>query len=137
MSYLNHIFQWNGIWQHSHFCVGNCSFVSGEAATAIWFVAVAIILPLKWRKPALIVALTLAFLLSFNRVAFGRHFLSDVLLAWGLTLLVIAVVHRVVVEHPPRWLANERLDMGEGLRTGNLTAVMDDMVHQRSRTPFG
>jgi hypothetical protein len=49
---------------------------------------------------------------SLNRIAFGRHFLSDVLLAWGLTLLIIAVTHRIVVERPPAWLANQRLEAG-------------------------
>lgn len=101
-----------GIWQLSDHCLSNCSFVSGEAAGAIWLVAVAIVLPRRWRKPAVVVALVLAALLSLNRVAFGRHFLSDVLLAWGLTLLVIAIVHRLVVERPPAWLANDRLERG-------------------------
>lgn len=99
-----------GIWQLSDHCLSNCSFVSGEAAAAIWLVAVAIVVPGRWRKPALVVALVLAVLLSFNRIAFGRHFLSDVLLSWGMTLLVIAIVHRIVVERPPAWLANDRLE---------------------------
>jgi len=101
-----------GIWQLSDHCINNCSFVSGEAAGAMWLVAVAVVLPRRWRRPAVIVALALAVLLSLNRIAFGRHFLSDVLLAWGLTLLVIAIVHRIVVERPPAWLANDRLERG-------------------------
>jgi membrane-associated PAP2 superfamily phosphatase len=101
-----------GIWQLSDYCLSNCSFVSGEASAAIWLVAVAIVIPFRWRKPALIVALTLAVMFSLNRIAFGRHFLSDVLLAWGLTLLIIAVTHRIVVERPPAWLANQRLEAG-------------------------
>lgn len=101
-----------GIWQFSDECLRNCSFVSGEAAAAIWLVAVAIVLPRRWRKPGLIVVSILAALLSLNRVAFGRHFLSDVLLAWGVTLLVVAVVHRIVVEQPPAWLSNNRLERG-------------------------
>ena len=112
-----------GIWELSDSCVSNCSFVSGEAAAAMWLVAVATVVPGRWRKPALILAVVLAVLLSLNRIAFGRHFLSDVLLAWGLTLLVIAVIHRIVVEHPPRWLANDRLEacltnLGLSLRQG-------------------
>jgi lipid A 4'-phosphatase len=100
------------VWEVSGHCLSNCSFVSGEAAAAMWLVAVALVLPRRWRKPGIVVALVLAVLLSLNRVAFGRHFLSDVLLAWGLTLLVIAVVHRVVVERPPAWIANDRLEAG-------------------------
>lgn len=100
------------VWRISDHCLSNCSFVSGEAAAAIWLVAVALVAPRGWRKLALLLAVVVAVLLSLNRVAFGRHFLSDVLLAWGLTLLVIAVVHRIVVEHPPAWLANDRLEAG-------------------------
>lgn len=101
-----------GIWQLSDHCLSNCSFVSGEAAAAIWLVAVAIVLPARWRKPALVSILILAVLLSVNRIAFGRHFLSDVVLAWGVTLLVVAIIHRAVVERPPSWLANDRLERG-------------------------
>jgi membrane-associated phospholipid phosphatase len=100
------------IWQISDHCLGNCSFVSGEASAAIWLVAVAMVFPRRWRKPVVVAALVLAAILSFNRIAFGRHFLSDVLLAWGLTLLIIAVTHRIVVERPPAWLANQRLEAG-------------------------
>jgi lipid A 4'-phosphatase len=112
-----------GIWQISDSCASNCSFVSGEAAAAMWLVAVAIVAPGRWRKPALILAVVLAVLLSLNRIAFGRHFLSDVLLAWGLTLLVVAVIHRIVVEHPPTRLANDHLEahltnLGLSLRQG-------------------
>lgn len=114
------------VWQISDHCLGNCSFVSGEAAAAIWLVAIAIVLPARWRRIGLMVALALAALLSLNRVAFGRHFLSDVLLAWGLTLLVIAVMHRIVVERPPAWLRNDRLEdgltrLGKRLRPGSKT----------------
>jgi len=100
------------VWQVSDYCLSNCSFVSGEAAAAIWLVAIAMVLPTRWRRAGLLVVLPLAALLSLNRVAFGRHFLSDVLLAWGLTLLVIAVMHRIVVERPPAWLKNDRLEAG-------------------------
>jgi membrane-associated phospholipid phosphatase len=100
------------VWQVSDHCSENCSFVSGEAAVAMWLVAVAIVVPGRWRKPVLVLALVLAVILSANRIAFGRHFLSDVLLAWGLTLLVMTVTHRIVVEQPSRWLANDRLEAG-------------------------
>ena len=61
----------------------------------------------------MVVALfVIAAALSLNRIAFGRHFLSDVLIAWGLTLLVLAGLHRLIVERPPAWLANDRLEAG-------------------------
>jgi membrane-associated phospholipid phosphatase len=32
--------------------------------------------------------------LSANRIAFGGHFLSDVLLSWAVTALVLALLYR-------------------------------------------
>jgi membrane-associated phospholipid phosphatase len=51
-------------------------------------------------------------LLSLNRLAFGGHFLSDILIAWGLTLFVIAICHRIFLANPPPWLAPARLEAG-------------------------
>lgn len=100
------------VWEISDHCLSNCSFVSGEASAAIWLVALAMIAPAGWRRIAVSTAIVLAVVLSFNRITFGRHFLSDVLLAWGLTLLLIVVIHRFVVESPPAWLSNDRLEAG-------------------------
>jgi len=111
------------VWRMSDYCLTNCSFVSGEASAAIWLVALAVIAPPNWRRAAMKILFVLAVFLSLNRVAFGRHFLSDILLAWGLTLLVIAVMHRSIVKHPPDWLRNDRLEawltrFGMRLRSG-------------------
>lgn len=112
------------VWRISDYCLGNCSFVSGEASSAIWLVAAAAIAPARWRGVAVSLLFALAVALSFNRVAFGRHFLSDILLAWGLTFLVIAALHRTIVTHPPEWMRNDRLEarlarLGMGLRLGS------------------
>lgn len=100
------------VWDMTDHCLGNCSFVSGEASAAIWLVAAAILLPLAWRPRGRIILFFFAIFLSFNRIAFGRHFLSDVLMAWALTALVLAVMHRLIVEKPPAWLTNERMEAG-------------------------
>jgi lipid A 4'-phosphatase len=110
-----------GVWQMSDHCTRNCSFVSGEASVAMWLLAIAIVLPLPWRRWAIRVLLVLVILLSFNRVAFGGHFLSDVLLAWGITLLVIAIAHRLIYGGAMPALTDENLDAiltraGEALR---------------------
>jgi membrane-associated PAP2 superfamily phosphatase len=101
-----------GVWRITDHCLGNCSFVSGEAATAVWLIAVAIVAPPRWRRPVVAALVVVAAALSLNRIAFGRHFLSDVLIAWGLTLLVLAGLHRLMVERPPAWLSNDRLEAG-------------------------
>jgi membrane-associated PAP2 superfamily phosphatase len=98
------------VWRITDWCDSNCSFVSGEASSAMWLVAVALVLPRSVRVPAVAAAATYALLLSLNRIAFGGHFLSDVLISFALTLLVIAVMHRVVLERPPAWLRNEALE---------------------------
>jgi lipid A 4'-phosphatase len=98
------------IWDMTDYCRGNCSFVSGEASVAIWLVAAAILLPPSWRTRGRILIGVFAVLLSLNRIAFGRHFLSDVLMAWALTVLVLTVLYRLFVEAPPAWLANDRIE---------------------------
>ena len=100
------------VWRITGWCDDNCSFVSGEASSGIWFVAVAMALPKAIRTPAIVVAVLYALLLSLNRIAFGGHFLSDVVISFGLTLLLIAVMHRAAIERPPKWLTNETLEAG-------------------------
>jgi lipid A 4'-phosphatase len=100
------------IWRMTDYCRGNCSFVSGEASVAIWLVAAAILLPAAWRGRGRVLIAVFAVLLSLNRIAFGRHFLSDVLMAWALTALVLAVLYRLIVAAPPAWLSNDSLEAG-------------------------
>ncbi len=102
------------VWRITDYCVANCSFVAGEASTAAWLFAAALLLPRRIRGPAAIAVFVYAVLLSLNRIAFGGHFLSDVLLSWGLTLLVMAVLYRIVIERPPAWLSNDALEAGLG-----------------------
>jgi lipid A 4'-phosphatase len=77
-------------------CAKNCSFVSGEAATGFWMVAPASLLPPPARAPALVAALVFGAGASLLRMAFGGHFLSDVLLGGLIALLVIAVTRRLM-----------------------------------------
>jgi membrane-associated phospholipid phosphatase len=113
------------VWRISHYCVKNCSFVAGEASSAIWLTALAFVVPRRLRWPVLIVTGLFAAFLSLNRIAFGGHFLSDVMLSWGLTALVMAVLYRIIIASPPAWLRNERLEAGLA-RVGNAV-----------RRPFG
>ncbi|WP_309628630.1 phosphatase PAP2 family protein [Brevundimonas sp.] len=88
-------------WQLSDNCLSNCSFVSGEGSSAAWMVAVAVLMvPAPWRRWALPAVMTYAAALSINRIAFGGHFLSDILLSWALTGLVIAALHRLALACP-------------------------------------
>jgi lipid A 4'-phosphatase len=77
-------------------CKKNCSFVSGEASTGFWMAAPASVLPPPWRGPAMFAAFAFGFGASLLRLAFGGHYLSDVLLGGLITLIVIEIVRRVI-----------------------------------------
>jgi len=88
-------------WMVSDNCLRNCSFVSGEASSAAWMVAVVVLMmPPEWRRWALPAALAYAGALSLNRLVFGGHFLSDILLSWALTAVVLAALHRLFLTCP-------------------------------------
>lgn len=98
------------VWLPSGWCDTNCSFVSGEASSGMWLVGLAFVVPKDWRLPTLAFTVPLCLLLSVNRIAFGGHFLSDTLLSWGLTLLVLLAVHRLLFVAPPAWARDAALD---------------------------
>lgn len=98
------------VWKITDYCDKNCSFTSGEASAAMWLVALVFLVPATWRKAALAFVLPLGLILSVNRVAFGGHFLSDTLLSWGLTLLVILVAYRLLYVNTPPLVSDRQLD---------------------------
>jgi membrane-associated phospholipid phosphatase len=79
-------------WTPSPACAWNCAFISGEASMNIWVIAFALFFT-GWRRWALAgIAVVWGAAVSINRIAFGAHYLSDVLVAWGLTgMLVLAL----------------------------------------------
>lgn len=62
-------------------CVSNCSFVSGDASLAFFFVAIALVLPAARRVSGIVLALAFGGFIGFMRIIQGAHFLSDVLFA--------------------------------------------------------
>ena len=74
------------------YCASNCSFVSGETASAFWLVCAVPLLPLAWRRRGLALTAGLATLTGALRIAFGAHFLSDVLLA----AIIPPLVHQML-----------------------------------------
>jgi lipid A 4'-phosphatase len=107
-----------GIWRISDHCARNCSFVSGEASMGIWMMTLALVVPTHWRLPVFVVTGIYALALSLNRIAFGGHFLSDVVLSWGLTLMLVAAVYRLLYVNPPAALNDANLESGLA-RLGN------------------
>ncbi|PYB76914.1 phosphatase PAP2 family protein [Rhizobium wuzhouense] len=70
------------------------SFVSGEAAVVTCLIPLAFFVPVVWRRCVFCLLSLFAALTALNRIAFGAHFLSDVLIASGLmAMLSIALGH--------------------------------------------
>lgn len=93
-------------WQITDQCAKNCSFVSGEGAgsMAVTISILLILTVLRSRLSPLVyrvgqgVALAVLAFTGLQRVAAGRHFLSDVLLSWlfvGVIALVLARLLRL------------------------------------------
>ncbi len=101
-----------GIWRITDHCSSNCSFVSGEGSSAVWLLTLAVLLPPRWRPTAVRFLIGLGVALSLNRIAFGGHFLSDVLFAWWMTLIVMVLFYRLLYLSPPAALNDARLEDG-------------------------
>ena len=77
-------------------CKRNCSFVSGEGSSSFWTLAPAIMTPAPIRPLAVVAALAFGTATSALRIAFGGHFLSDVVFAALFTALIVLGLHRVM-----------------------------------------
>ena len=62
----------------------NRSFVSGETAGVICLLPLALFVRAEWRKSIFALLSVFAVVVSMNRIAFGGHFLSDVLISAAL-----------------------------------------------------
>lgn len=118
-------------WVPGGACVSNCSFPSGEASSSMWLVAIALLVPGRWRRPAIVVAASWGLIVSANRLAFGGHFLSDVLIAWGLVLTIVFACHDLFVERiGPEGEA--RIDAALARVGDRLRDLMTSVVPKRS-----
>lgn len=88
-------------------CARNCSFVSGEASSAVALAVIVWVLTAHvkgqlFRRALRFAAILLAITASFLRIYTGRHFLSDVIFAalivTGLALLLRPVLPKPVLE---------------------------------------
>lgn len=128
------------VWKITDHCDGNCSFTSGEASAAMWLVSVAFLVPASWRKPVLAFILPLGLILSVNRVAFGGHFLSDTLLSWGLTLLLILAIYRLLYQKTPPLVSDQKLDEWFTIKGRKLQRLVRRLVirfRKKLQTTFG
>jgi lipid A 4'-phosphatase len=81
-------------------CLRNCSFTAGEMAGAVALAVAAALILWRWRdrlgpgarRAARVLLIGQALLVGVQRIAAGRHFLSDVILSALLTLIVAAIL---------------------------------------------
>ena len=97
-------------WDPRGHCARNCSFFSGEGATAFWTYAPAALAPPAWRPVAYVAATLFGVTTSLLRMAFGGHFFTDVAAAGLVTFLVIWLAHGYIYRWPRTRLLDEQID---------------------------
>ena len=97
-------------WDPRGQCGRNCSFFSGEGATAFWTFAPAALTPPAWRPLAYAAATLFGVVTSVLRMAFGGHFFTDVAAAGLVTFLVIWLAHGYIYRWPLTRLSDEAVD---------------------------
>lgn len=92
-----------GVWIVANECQSNCSFSSGEAAAAMSMFSALALIPTSMPRMRIAIGLTLSPLvaaLSFNRIIFGAHFLSDTLMSLFIVSLVMLVTNLAIDGSP-------------------------------------
>jgi membrane-associated PAP2 superfamily phosphatase len=97
-------------WDPRGSCGRNCSFFSGEGATAFWTYAPAALAPPQWRPLAYAAATVFGVVTSSLRMAFGGHFFTDVAIAGLVTFLVIWLAFALIYRWPRTKLSDEWID---------------------------
>jgi lipid A 4'-phosphatase len=97
-------------WDPRGSCTRNCSFFSGEGATAFWTYAPAVLTPPAWRPLAYVAATLFGVITSVLRMSFGGHFFTDVATAALVTFLVIWLAHGYIYRWPRTRLTDEGVD---------------------------
>ena len=101
-------------WRPGGTCKRNCSFVSGEASLAFWTVAPASLAPPQMRPVALGAAVVFGTAVGSLRVAFGRHFVTDIVFAGLITIAIVLALYRFLLDPVRR--NDARLERGlEGI----------------------
>lgn len=97
-------------------CRHNCAFASGEAASGAWMIAPALLAPPPFQGIAIAGAIVYAVATSVLRVAFGGHFLSDVLMGGLISAIVVLWMWR---HYSRRRGALSEADSDAGSRSGS------------------
>ncbi|MDQ0562128.1 membrane-associated PAP2 superfamily phosphatase [Rhizobium mesoamericanum] len=82
-------------------CSSNCSFISGEAASAGWMFCLIFLIPQPARSALALPLVAISFLSPAIRVAFGAHYLSDAVLGWLSSVVVFTGLVALTVSPQP------------------------------------
>ena len=77
-------------------CLGNCSFVSGEASSGGWLLCLILLLPPHLRLRLGLPLAIISIMMPVLRVITGAHYLSDAVLGWLMSLVVFAAALAVI-----------------------------------------
>jgi len=102
--------QFKAWWDSTGQCHRNCSFFSGEGATAFWTFAPAALAPPALRPAAYAAAMVFGIATSGWRMAFGGHFFTDVTIAGLMSFLVIWLVHGWIYRWPATRMTDDGID---------------------------
>ena len=108
--------EFNGPWQFMPWwdprggCGRNCSFFSGEGATAFWTIAPAVLTPPAWRPLTYAAATLFGIATSVLRMAFGGHFFTDVAAAGLVSFLVIWLAYAWIYRWPATRLSDAAIE---------------------------
>ena len=91
-------------------CPKNCSFFSGEGVTAFWTYAPAALAPPAWRPVAYVAATAFGLATGALRMAFGGHFLSDVLASGLVAFFVTWLAYAFIYRWPATRLTDAAID---------------------------
>ncbi len=97
-------------WDPRGACPKNCSFFSGEGATAFWTYAPAALAPPALRPAAYAAATVFGIVTGGLRMAFGGHFLTDIVFSGLVSFIVIWLVFAFIYRWPSTRLSDDRID---------------------------
>jgi membrane-associated PAP2 superfamily phosphatase len=97
-------------WDPRGGCARNCSFFSGEGATAFWMLAPAALAPPAWRPLAYGGAVVFGVVTSGLRMAFGGHFFTDVSIAGLVSFVVIWFAYALIYRWPRTRFSDAAVD---------------------------
>jgi membrane-associated phospholipid phosphatase len=99
-------------WDPRGTCGRNCSFFSGEGATAFWTYAPAALTPPAWRPLAYAAATLFGVTTSVLRMAFGGHFFTDVAAAGLVSFLVVWLAYAWIYRWPATRTTDAQVEAG-------------------------